>query len=86
MNDKKREKIKESDVKDLAKDLRKLYKKYEPTKVKIDTNNIVIFFNEDSLELSFIEENKINMKFRQILDLVAEAPEPQVEPEPMPEV
>jgi hypothetical protein len=75
----------QSEIKDLAKQIKKLYKNFKPDKIKIDVNNITIFFDDDTLEISFIDENKISMRFRSIVDLAleeTEEPEPEVfEPE-----
>lgn len=64
-----KKKKKQDDVIKLARDIKKLYQKYEPDKVKIEKNLIQIFFSDDVLELRFYEPDQVKINFHQVLNL-----------------
>lgn len=63
---------KQRQVVDLVKDIRKLYKNYEPSDLKIERNKIQIFFEDDVLELNFNEQTKkVGVKYQSVIELEA---------------
>jgi hypothetical protein len=64
-----KKKKKQDEILKLAKDIKRLYQKYEPDQVKIEKNLIQIFFSDDVLELRFYEPNEVKINFHQLLNL-----------------